>query len=426
MDELGRYNPSVIAPSAIQSAGSRQSRLHILGVFILFLVALQLSVGHRVRLTQWHVQSQSNAALDEAVAWKDGRLNITENTYEVARVGENRYNVVGLAFVLIALVGTTLTEIGGGAKGTFHAPFYVLFVAMPLVVAAFASLREAARSTVWGATLAAYLLIGTSLLPVLEQCRGTAHGGSIYFINHVLAVTGLLLMCADLLGPRKIWPAVIGLALAAWSRQMTMLYALPLLWIAWRTGAAASSKRPMRIAVIGVLLITLFPMTLNYLKFGNPFETGYSRIYEGRTDPIGRRGQEQLFGLRYLAHNAWAMNAEIPSFDIRRGALQPVIAGRDGASIWFTTPLLIGILTTLRKWWADATRRALVLGSLPVIAGLLLYHVTGSNDAGHFRYALDFIPVWFIVIAPFTLTPRGKRWTLACLAFSATYFSLLP
>ncbi|OWY71542.1 hypothetical protein B7486_07595 [cyanobacterium TDX16] len=415
----------MVDPSAIQSA-PRQSRLHVIGVFILFLVALQLSIGHRVRLTQWHVQRQSNSALDEAVAWKDGRLHITENTYEVARVGEHRYNVVGLAFVLISLVGTTLTELGGGPKGTFHAPFYVLFVAMPLVVAAFATFREATRSTVWGAVLAGYLFVGTSLLPVLEQCRGTTQGGSIYFINHALAVTGLLIMCADLLGPRKIWPALIGLALAAWSRQMTMLYALPLLWIAWRTGAAASSKRPMRIAVVGVLLIALFPMTLNYLKFGNPFDTGYSRIYEGRTDPIGRRGQEQLFGLRYLADNAWAMNAEIPSFDIRRGALQPVIAGRDGASIWFTTPLLIGILVTLRKWWADATRRALVLGSLPVIAGLLLYHVTGSNDAGHFRYALDFIPVWFIVIAPFTLSPRGKRWTLACLAFSATYFSLLP
>ena len=410
------------------------SRLRLCGVFILFVTSLYLAIGHRVRLSEWNVQSRTNAALEEAVAWKAGRLDLTENTYEVARVGEKRYNVVGLAFVLLSVVGTTLTELGGGSAGTFHSPFYVLFVAVPLFVGAFMALGMAARSITWGAVLAGYLLAGTSLLPVLEQCRGT-HGGSVYFINHVLAVTGLLILCGDLLGRRRIWPALIGLALAAWSRQMTALYALPLIWLAWRGGAgsgvsgagsAAPGRRSLRIALIGVALVAAVPMTLNYLKFGSPFDTGYSRIYEGRSDAIGRRGQAELFGLRYLERNAWAMNVEVPPWDVRRGVLQPVPAGTDGGSIWFTTPILLGVFVTARQWWRDAARRALMLGTLPVIAGLLLYHTTGANDAGHYRYALDFIPVWLMVIAPYATSPRGRPWTLGCLAFSAVYFSLLP
>ena len=164
----------------------------------------------------------------------------------------------------------------------------------------------------------------------------------------------------DLLGPRRVWPALIGLALAAWSRQMTALYALPLVAMSFFGAANGPNvKRHRWIALVGLAVIAAVPLTLNTLKFGNPVETGYGRIYENRSDPIGRSGQEKLFGLRYVPTHLRAMNTAFPSWDIRGGTLYPDTSEVNGGSIWLTTPLLIAVLLTLPRWWRDRSRRLL-------------------------------------------------------------------
>lgn len=394
--------------------------------FALLLVGLHLTVAPKVRLSQWQVHAESNAALEEALRWREGSLGLRLNDYEVARVGEVRYNVFGLAFVLISLVGTTLTTLTGGPPGTFYPPYYVAMVALPLVLAAYGAFRVQTRSSAWGAVLAGSLIVGTSLLHVLQRCGG-AQGGSVNFINQVLAVTGLLIFAADFLGPRRMWPALLGLALAAWSRQMTAFYALPLLGMTFMGIPAGPNPKGRRgIVLVGLGVLAAVPLTLNTLKFGNPFETGYGRIYEGRTDSIGRSGQEKLFGLRYVPVHLRAMNTAFPSWDIRAGTLYPDVADVNGGSIWLTTPLLFAVLLTLPRWWKDRPRRWLMLATLPVIAGLACYHTTGAMGAGCYRYSLDFIPIWLVVIAPYVTTGRAAAWTLGCLAYSALYFNLLP
>ena len=394
--------------------------------FALLLVGLHLTVGNRVRLEQWQVHAESNAAMEEALRWKEGSLALRLNDYEVARVGEVRYNVFGLAFVLISLVGTTLTALTGGPSGTFYPPYYVALIALPLVLAAYGAFRAQTRSSAWGAVLAGYLIAGTSLLPVLHRCGGP-QGGSVNFINQVLAVTGLLIFASDLLGARRWWPAIIGLALAIWSRQMTALYAFPLLVLAFAgspTARAAKGRRWMALA--GLAVIAAVPLTLNTLKFGNPLDNGYGRIYEGRNDPIGRSGKEKLFGLRYVPVHLRAMNTAYPSWDIRAGTLYADTADVDGGSIWLTSPILLAVFLTLPRWWRDRPRRLLMLGTLPVIAGLACYHTTGAMGAGCYRYSLDFIPISLVVIAPYVTAGRAAAWTIACLAYSALYFNLLP
>lgn len=407
-------------------SADNEPRWKLYACFALLLVCLHLTVGPRVRLSQWQVFAESNAALEEALRWKEGSLALRLNDYEVARVGENRYNVVGLAFVFISLVGTSLTALTGGPPGTFYPPYYVALVALPLILAAYGAFRGQMRSSVWAAVLTGYLIAGTSLVPVLQRCGG-AQGGSVYDINHVLAVVGLLLFASDLLGPRRLWPAMIGLALAAWSRQMTALYALPLLGLTFMGGPAGPSPRRRRwIVLVGLAVTAAVPLALNTLKFGNPFDTGYGRLYEGRRDPIGRSGHEKLFGLRYVPEHLRAMNSAFPSWDIRAGTLYPDTSDVNGGSIWLTCPLLIAVFLTLPQWWRDRPRRWLMLATLPVIAGLACYHTTGAMGAGCYRYSLDFIPIWFMVIAPYVTTGRFAGWTIGCLAYSALYFNLLP
>ena len=44
---------------------------------------------------------------------------------------------------------------------------------------------------------------------------------------------------------------------------------------------------------------------------------------------------------------------------------------------------------------------------------------------GYFPYALDFLPVWLVVIAPWAVEGWRRWFTLGCLAYSALYFNVL-
>lgn len=409
------------------------------------MVGLYLTLGHKVKLSTWEVTRNGNTALDEALQWKQGKLALSHDFYEDAKVGDKTYNVVGLTFVLISLLGTSFSAWTSCADH-FDPLLYICFVALPLPLVGFWAFRSVVRDSAWGAVLTAYLIAGTSLAPVLAVCRG----GSIYYINHVLAVIGLLIIAADLLGPCRIWPAVIGLCIATWSRQTACFYALPILWIAWRGAlpqASPGGQTPLRteqaagkdtnheahqtnrrlwVALCGIAIAAGLPMTLNVLKFGNPFQTGYSLMYQDRSDRIGRKAQECFFGPRYIPEHAIAMNLAFPRWDIRKGRLYADIADTNGGSIWFTSPLLCGVFLTVPAWWRDRRRRALMLATLPVIAVFMCYHTTGADRAGYYRYSLDFLPIWLMVIAPYTTGCRGRTLTIACLAHSALYFSLIP
>jgi hypothetical protein len=407
----------------------REAGWKVVGCLGLLLAGLHIAVGHRLQLSRWRVEPQNNAALDEALAWKAGTLELSHSSYEVAEVGGRRLNVVGLAFTIISVAATTLTGLAGGGWEEFFPAYYVAIVFLPLPLLAFRVFLRQTGSAPWAAVLAFYLLAATPLLPVLQPCRG----GSIYYINHALAVTGLLLITDDLLGPRRIWPAVLGLALAGWSRQMTCLYAIPVLLASWSGGTdaqqganGAGRRRRLAMSVAGVLVVAGVPAALNWLKFGHPLDTGYPRIYEGRTDRISRRAQDCFYGPRYVPMHLWAMNLATPGWDIRGGALYPVTDETDGGSLWLTSPLLVGVFLWAGGWWTDRRRRTLMLCTLPVVVGLWGYHTTGSQESGFYRYALDYLPVWLVVIAPWASGPRARTWTLACLGFGAVYFSLLP
>src|SRR5438270_12791712 len=104
---------------------------------------------------------------------------------------------------------------------------------------------------------------------------------------------GLLLLAYDLLGARRIWPALNGLMVAVWSRQLTILYAVPLLIVAW-------PRRRVGLVIAGLTLIVAPLLVLNYLKFGNPFESGYGYVYENRHDWVAQRyHMHGLFSLHF-------------------------------------------------------------------------------------------------------------------------------
>lgn len=404
----------------------RESPFATLGWLSLCLITIYLILGPRIDLHVWQVTPETNASLDEALQWKKGHLYVNMK-YEMAHVGDHYYNVAGLAFTLISVVVTSLNNLVGGRPDEFFPLYYILIIAVPIPLAAFWAFRRVTHSSPWAALFTTYVFIGTSLEPVLHICKG----GSLNFIDHALSVTGLFIFAGDLIGPTRVWPSALGLLLSAWSRPMTSLYAFPFLWIVWRRKAELESRMPPPaakrrrfLAFAIVALIAAVPMSLSWAKFGNPFDSGFSRIYEGRVDPYGVRGREATFSLRYIPLHIQAMTT-FPRWDVRGGTLYPINDGHEGASPFLTSPLLFAIFVTARKWWKDPTRRSLMLGTFLLICGLMIYHTTASHEAGHYRYALDFIPLWLPVVAPYICTRRALPWILACTAWSALYFRML-
>lgn len=420
------------ASGRLSSKPSTETGWQRAGCFVLLLVALHVVVGPKARLSEWRVDASVNPSFAEATAWRSGRLDLGKPMRETALVGERSYNVYPPLFTFLsyaALAGRDLNLWVMGRLGiaapdasdavVFPTSWYVGLVALPLVVVGFWALYRATGQAAWAALLCFGWIAGT---PVIA-CLTTARGGSINHINHLLAQTGLMLIAVSLLGRRRLAGALVGLVIAVWSRQLTVAFVLPILWAAWHWDVSLRRRRLVATASALVLAIGV-PMVLNGLKFGSPLDSGYGHIYASRTDELAERGRENLFSPSYVGRNARYMNLEVPGWEAGAYGVRPVLDSY-GAAIWFTTPLLIFAVVGVRRWWADRMGRAMMLSSLAVIAGLLCYHNTGYVQPGYYRFMLDFVPIWWVVIAPLTVVGIRSRLTIAAVAWSALYFNLI-
>ncbi len=399
--------------------------------FVLMAAAILVVAGPQIRLSQWGVNANSNAGVAEGVAWLNGTCMLPRRMHDTALYNGHAYNVFpplmgGLTFALAPLHRLLLDR-----ADYWHPWTHLLLLYWPLPILGFLLFRRETHDPEWAGLLTLMWLGGTALLPNLRQ----AGQGQLGQTNHVLSQIGLMLIAWDVLGRRRIWPALLGLAIAVWSRQMTLLYAAPILWAAWRgaadhgmadSSALTTSGRVRRVAMVCVAcgLVVAPLMILNYLKFGNPLDSGYGYIYldRGEADEMGLRcAQYGVFSPRFIPENLWYMNVAWPdvTVDVASVSINPDAMG---VSMWITTPLLLLLPLTARYWWRDRARRVLFLGTLPVIAGLLCYHSPGFMQFGYYRFGLDFIPIWLAIIAPWTRGGWRTWFTVGCCAWSLLYF----
>lgn len=399
---------------------ARESTGYVISCFLLLIVALHIAAGRTVRLPDWHV-SPDQPALLEARAWLDGRTDVGRRSWDTALHEGRYYNIYPPCFTLFSVAALSLGRLAGAPPDTFFPFWYVLIVALPLPLVGFWAFQQVLRRAAWSAVFTAGWLLATPMLPMIRDCRD----GSINSLNHVLSNIGLMLIAGDLLGRRRLWPAAFGLLIAAWSRQLTLAYGVAAIWIAWHARVPRGRRTTI---TVGALLIAVGGlMTLNWIRFGHPLETGYLKIYsEGREQGwYGQRAHEHgVFSLDFVPENAWYMNISPPLFRLSPAYLQ-ADNHSNGVSIWMTCPLLLLAFWHARRWWADPGARPLMLASAGVITALLTYHNTGAVQVGFFRFALDFVPIWLMVIAPHAVAARCSYVTLGCLAWSAWYFYMI-
>lgn len=406
----------------VESPLADHTRAQRLILWLLLHVALLVVVGPKLRLSQWQVGPDTTQPAAEALAWLDGRLDLTSRGGDVAEFNGKYFVHFPPLFTMICTGVYGLHRGLIGRPEVFWGLLYVLIVAAPIPTLVCAALRCAGQTPVGAAVLTFYMIAGTCLWPVAAMCQR----GWIYSIQIVLAQAGLAIFLIDLFGKRRMWLGGIGLMIAAWSRQTTILFAPALLWAAWKSPRRGPA---LACAIVPLLITAGVPMGLAWAKFGSPFESGYQYIYAGRHDALaeyarGPDGQVQVFGTRYVRHNALHMHLTPPRFDW--GMQGVTIQGpEDGVSLWIGSPLLLLALWDARRWWRDPPRRMLMLCSLAVNAALLLYHYTGHDNAGYCRYTLDFTLVWLAVIAPEVFTGWRKSFTAACAGWSVYYFYMV-
>ncbi len=387
----------------------------------LYLACLVV-LGPKLRFSQWYIGSDNNVAAAEAQTWLDGQLHLEVRGGDTALHEGRAYSAFPPLWTFVSWVVGALQKLRYGEVIGFSTWLYVALLAGPIPVVLYAAFRRGGADCYWAAVLAFYATAGTCLWPVATMCRSAW----IYSNQHVTSQIGLAILLFDLLGRRRLWLAGIGLIIAMWSRYLCVFYALPILWVAWK-----QERRHVALLRAGfpIAVAVAVPMILNWAKFGSPFESGYRYIFSGMRgieleNVLQPDGGLRFFTFGNMSAHAYYMWLAPPWFDVSFDG--PKISGAGaGTGLFYGSPLLLLILSDIRRWWRDTARRALILATIPVILALMAYYGPGYGTPGYYRYTLDFTLVWLAVITPWTDGPRRRWITLACLLWSVFYFYMV-
>ncbi len=402
-----------------QAATPRQQ--HRVGLLAVYVIAYLLVDAHAYTRS-YLLTPQNNLNVAEAEAWLAGRLDLGggselgQRPWDSAAFDGRVFNIFPPLFTLIAVPILKLVPEGVPNE------FLIVLGAMPLPALAYAVFVRRTHRVSMAVLLSVGYLLGTSLLPVWNS---GLRNGDVWRVNHLLSQVGVLIFLVDYFGRRRIWLGGLGLIVAAWSRQVTGLYVVPLAYAA--VVGRSGTRRRWRLAILGLMtaVMAALPATLNTLKFGSPLASGYRHIYEGRwnkaDDPPAQAARRGIFSPVFIPRNLYCMNLGFPYPDDPLWMLR-FVPSSECTGIWWTTPVLLLLLADWRKLWAVRDHRWLLAAAGLIFAVLMAYHTTGRTQFGYNRFSLDFMPVLLAVVAPACDAPRRRWLTFGLVLWSVWYF----
>lgn len=252
--------------------------------------------------------------------------------------------------------------------------------------------------------------------------------GSSYFLAHVVTVTLLLLAILETLTRRRPWLIGLIIGLAGMTR-LTSVFCLPFfLWLLWRgtainphtdnTVEAAAAGRTIRprlsklaldytlvFAGLGVPMLLL--LAYNYMRFGNPLESGYNLVALGLPAFTEARRQG-LFSLVHIPKNLFMMFLQGPTAypsDYAPVLQFPYIMPSPwGMGLIYTSPAIFyAFRAKLKEPFVQACWLGIIVAMVPIIT----YYGIGWMQFGY-RYALDFLPFALLLAARGFSNPMTK------------------
>ncbi|MFW5876365.1 MAG: hypothetical protein ACOCXM_06480 [Myxococcota bacterium] len=181
-------------------------------------------------------------------------------------------------------------------------------------------------------------------------------------------------------------------------------------WLAgvrWRPALVRVAKFSAPILVVGAVA-----MVYNEARFDDPFEFGHTYLQIRWRPRIEKWG---LFNYHYLGRNLAVFLASLPWLTAAEPHLR---IGRHGLALWVTTPNLLLLLWPKR---VTPTMVGLYVGAGAVLVLNLLYQNTGWVQFGY-RFALDYLPALFVLLALGQRRFGAGFWLLAAFAVALNTF----
>jgi hypothetical protein len=361
------------------------------------LILLVLVVSVSMIPVIWGSQGDSNLHVLQAAAWLDGRLDIDRYAVDVAEYG-GRYYIPfppAPAAVLLPFVA---------AFGS-HAANPPLVATLLVVVDIFVMRHLLIRLGV-GESVRTWIVIaffaGSPLWIALLWTDG------VWFFSHVVGVTFILLALTEAFGRRRGWLVGLLLGCAFLSRHLYIISAIFLIAALLRDRESTSRPRLRLVGFgVGVGVCVLAYAVLNWARFGNPLETGYRYIDLTAWPWIDQRVREHgIFSAAYIPFNLITflingVHVEFTSPDkLQDAALSPF-----GVSVVAACPFIFVGLYANRRDRLVLAAMAVVLLTFAVHA---FYYLSGYEELGAQRFALDYLAVWMIPAA-WGLTARQQQ-----------------
>ena len=278
----------------------------------------------------------------------------------------------------------------------FHTFFYQGYLQPLFVLAVLVIVYRIARVTGYGVEDAAYLGFGFGFATAF---LGVAMWPWSWFFSQVITCLLVFAAIAEMITRRRPWVLGVLFALVLATRVTSAL------GVFWCVAVILSARDPWRkklgslVAIaLPILAVAALLMVYNYVRFDNPFDSGYAeqllvipRLAETRA--LG------VFSLRHIPGNLYFLLLAAPLPVFRNSSLALtfpyVVADGWGMNLWITSPCLLYLLGLRQR---DGTSRLLLLTSLLILVPILLYYGVGGPHQFGYRYLLDFLPFLYYLL----------------------------
>jgi len=221
----------------------------------------------------------------------------------------------------------------------------------------------------------------------------------VYSFAHITSCMFQLLFLNEILGKRR-W-LLIGAYLGCTflTRQFTFFYIVFAFGYMWYLQQQKQEKTSISnvLKLIGAFgIFAGFYLIYNYLRFHNPFDTGYSHIvFIGALKE--RVSQFGVFSPKYFLFNLYSFF--IKGFNIEfQGNTLLHIKDMDlwGTSLLSASPFFIA---SLKANWPKPLKISAWITVGLILIGTLFYHNNGYHQVNTMRFSLDFLPLLLLLTA---------------------------
>ncbi|KKP47634.1 MAG: hypothetical protein UR39_C0003G0036 [Candidatus Woesebacteria bacterium GW2011_GWA1_33_30] len=221
--------------------------------------------------------------------------------------------------------------------------------------------------------------------------------GSVWYLGQVTSAFFLTWALVEIFGKSR--PILLGILLGSvfLSRSHTALVFPFMIFMNWNK---FKNIKILTKLILVFSIFAIFGFSYNYLRFGNPFDNGYSLIPDVNTSSWFSSG---LWSPTYIPKNFNIFFLKLP---VIRDTFPYIVPSLAGMSIILTTPAFIYAFFAAKK---DLVTKLSWISILIILFIVASHGGTGFSQFGY-RFAVDFYPFLMLLTIKGIVKQNGPRW----------------